>query len=269
MKGPENQARFACVSSDKEAVFRAPLQSGIVHKLRVNVQIRLGEQSLVYAKLIKQNRINPEKEGESMKLYYSPGACSLASHIILNEVGTPFETEKMSLANKASVEAVHAKGYVPLLRMDNGEILTEGVVIMQYVADTKPELDLMPKAGTMERYRAMEWLNYISTEIHKGFSPLFAADRLVKDEASRASFKEVVKDNLRKRFAWIETQLQGKDFLMGSKFTAADAYLFTCMSWGKYVAFDTSEWKNLAEWNKRVYQRPAVQKTLKSEGLLS
>lgn len=204
-----------------------------------------------------------------MKLYYSPGACSLATHITLNEIGTPFETEKMSLANKASLTQVHAKGYVPMLRLDDGTVLTEGVVIMQYLADQKPELNLMPKAGTMERYRAQEWLNYISTEIHKGFSPLFAADRMIKDETARAEFKEVVKANLRNRFEWIESEMTSKKFIMGDHFTIADAYLFTCMSWGKMVAFDTTRFTNLAQWNARVYQRAAVQTTLKTEGLLS
>lgn len=204
-----------------------------------------------------------------MKLYYSPGACSLAAHITLNENGTPFEIEKMSLANKASLSQIHPKGYVPMLRLDDGTVLTEGVVIMQYLADQKPELNLMPKAGTMERYRAQEWLNYISTEIHKGFSPLFAADRMVKDQAARAEFKEVVKANLIKRFEWIETEMSTKKFIMGDHFTVADAYLFTCMSWGKFVGFDTAQFPKLAQWNARVYQRAAVQKTLQTEGLLS
>jgi glutathione S-transferase len=203
-----------------------------------------------------------------MKLYYSPGACSQAVHIVLNETGIPFETEKISLSNKEAVKAIHPKGYVPLLRMDSGEILSEGAVIMQYIADQKPELNLMPKWGSTERYRASEWLNFISTEIHKGFSPLFAVDRLLKDEAAKPAFKENVKEVLRLRFEWIDQQLHGKKFLMGEQFTVADAYLFTCMSWGKYVAFDTSAWKNLTEWNSRVYQRPAVQKTLAAEGLL-
>lgn len=204
-----------------------------------------------------------------MKLYYSPGACSLASHIVLNEIGTPFETEKMNLAQKAPLTAIHPKGYVPLLRLDDGSILTEGVVIMQYLADQKPELKLMPKAGSMERYRAQEWLNYIASEIHKGFSPLFSADRMIKDETARASFKEQTKENLNKRFAWLDSEMANKNFLMGDQYTVADAYLFTCMSWGKYVAFDTSSFKNLANWNARVYQRAAVQKSLKTEGLLS
>ncbi len=204
-----------------------------------------------------------------MKLYYSPGACSLATHIVLNEVGTPFEIQKMSLNNKASVTEIHPKGYVPLLKLDDGTILTEGVVIMQFLADQKPELNLMPKAGTMERYRAQEWLNYIATEIHKGFSPLFAADRMIKDEAARASFKELTKENLHKRFAWLDSEMASKNFLMGDQFTVADAYLFTCMSWGKYVAFDTAAFKNLANWNARIYQRAAVQKSLQVEGLLS
>ncbi|MBY0516324.1 MAG: glutathione transferase GstA [Bacteriovoracaceae bacterium] len=203
-----------------------------------------------------------------MKLYYSPGACSLASHIILNETGIPFETEMKSTKDKAAIVAIHPKGYIPLLKMDNGEILSEGVAIMQYVADQKPELNLMPKMGTTERYRALEWLNYISTEIHKGYSPLFTADRLIGEERERDTFKAKVKDALSQKFDWIDAQLAGKDYLLGKDFTLCDAYLFTCFSWSKYVSLDTSKWKNLATWNSRVYARPAVQTAMKTEGLL-
>jgi glutathione S-transferase len=203
-----------------------------------------------------------------MKLYFSPGACSLASHIVLHETGIPFETEKTLTSNKEMLTSIHPKAYVPMLKMDNGEILTEGVAIMQYVADKKPEMNLMPKAGTTDRYRTQEWLNFVSTEIHKGFSLLFNANNLVTDETARNSFKEVAKKNLIKRFTWIDSELAKKDYLMGANYTVADAYLFTCMSWGKHLAVDTSEFTNLAKWNARVFARPAVQAALKTEGLL-
>jgi glutathione S-transferase len=205
-----------------------------------------------------------------MKLYFSPGACSLASHIALNEVGTAFETEKVSTKDKAAMKAIHAKGYVPMLKMDNGEILTEGVAILQYVADQKPELNLMPKFGTTERYRAQEWLNFIATEIHKGcFAPLFGAEGLVVDTTARTAFTTVVKENLTKKFDYIESQLTGREFLMGKNFTVCDAYLFTCFSWSNYVGFETAgKWPNISAWNSRVYARPAVQKAMQTEGLL-
>lgn len=204
-----------------------------------------------------------------MKLYFSPGACSLASHIALNEIGTAFETEKVSTKDKAAMKTIHAKGQVPALKMDNGEVLTEGAAILQYIADQKVESNLMPKFGTVERYRAQEWLNYISTEVHKGYSPLFSAETLVADATAREAFKTVVKENLAKKFDYIETQLAGRDYLMGKNFTVCDAYLFTCFSWSGMVGFETTgKWPNIAAWNSRVYARPAVQTAMKTEGLL-
>jgi glutathione S-transferase len=204
-----------------------------------------------------------------MKLYFSPGACSLASHIALNEVGTAFEAEKVSMKDKAAIKAIHAKGYVPLLKMENGEVLTEGTAILQYVADQKPELNLMPKFGTTERYRAQEWLNFIATEIHKGYNPIFGAETLVADATAREAFKTVCKEKLAKNFDYIESQLAGRDFLMGKNFTVCDAYLFTCFSWSGMVGLETTgKWPNIAAWNSRVYARPAVQKAMQTEGLL-
>jgi glutathione S-transferase len=126
----------------------------------------------------------------------------------------------------------------------------------------------LPKFGTLERYRAVEWINYISTEIHKGFAPLFAAETLVPEEKARDEFKTRVKARLSERLNWVDQQLAGKEYLLGKQFTIGDAYLFTCFSWSKYVDLDTSAWKNLAAWNSRVYARPAVQKAMQSEGLL-
>ncbi len=203
-----------------------------------------------------------------MKLYYSPGACSLASHITLAETGTAYETEQVSTKDKAKLTSIHAKGYIPLLKMDNGEILSEGCAILQYIADQKPESGLMPKAGTLERYRALEWLNFIATEVHKGFGPLWAVESLVPDVAAREGFKTAVKARLATRFDWIDQQLAGREYLMGKNFTVCDAYLFTCFSWSKYVDFDTTAWKNITAWSSRVYARPAVQRAMQAEGLL-
>jgi glutathione S-transferase len=140
----------------------------------------------------------------------------------------------------------------------------------QYIADQKPETNLMPKFGTIERYRAQEWLNYISTEVHKGgYSPLWGAESMVTDATARTAFTTVVKENLAKKFDYIESQLTGRDYLMGKNFTVCDAYLFTCFSWSSMIGFDTAgKWPNIAAWNSRVYARPAVQKAMKSEGLL-
>ena len=203
-----------------------------------------------------------------MKLYYSPGACSLASHIALAETGTAYETEQLSTKDKTALKAIHPKGYIPLLKMDTGEILSEGCAILQYIADQKPESNLLPKFGTTERYRAIEWLNYIATEVHKGYGPLWAAESLVTDTTAREGFKTAVKTRLAERFDWIDQQLAGRDFLMGKTFTVCDAYLFTCFSWSKYVDFDTTKWTNVAAWSSRVYARPAVQRAMQAEGLL-
>jgi glutathione S-transferase len=202
-----------------------------------------------------------------MKLYYSPGACSLASHICLYEADMKFDAERVSTKDKLAMHAIHAKGYVPMLRLDNGEVLTEGVAIMQYVADQKPELGLMPRSG-LERYRALEWMNYITSEVHKGFSPLFGTERLVAEPVARAEFIKVVKDSLCQKLTWVDSQLAGKDYLLGKNFSICDAYLFTVFSWCQYVGIDGSQWKNLSTYSSRVYARPAVQTAMKAEGLL-
>jgi glutathione S-transferase len=200
-----------------------------------------------------------------MKLYYSPGACSLSPHIVSRELGIPVELKKTSTKDK-TVEGggdywkVNGKGYVPALELDNGQILTEGPAIVQYLADQKPEAGLAPKAGSFERYRLQEWLNFITSEIHKQFSPLFRPT--TPDE-----YKKIARENLANRFAWLDKQLAGKEYLMG-RFSVADAYLFTVLGWTKPLQIDLSQWPNLAAYHARVAARPKVQEAMKAEGLI-
>lgn len=200
-----------------------------------------------------------------MKLYYTAGACSLAPHIVLQEIGSPFETVEVDLGTKRTksggdYKAINPKGAVPALQLDNGEVLTEGAAIIQYLADKNPATKLAPAAGTMERYRLQEWLNYIATEIHKGFGPLFNSN--LKDDA-----KQVLKDALTARFDFLVKNLEGKDYLLGSQFTVADAYLFTILGWTRYMNIDLGKWPVLKAYVERVAARPAVRTTLKAEGL--
>ena len=202
-----------------------------------------------------------------MKLYYSPGACSLSPHIVLAEAGLPCEFEKVDLSAKRTERgtdylSINPKGYVPALELDDGEILTEGPAIVQYLADRVPEKQLAPPAGSMARYHLQEWLNFISTELHKSFSPLF--NPKASDE-----WKTAVKDLLGRRMAVIAKQLEGKHFITGDTFTVADAYLFTVLRWTAYVRFDLSPWPALASYMERVAARPAVQQALAEEGLIS
>ena len=201
-----------------------------------------------------------------MKLYYSPGACSLSPHIVSRELGIAVDLKKTSTKDK-TIEGggdywkVNGKGYVPALELDNGQVLTEGPAIVQYLADQKPESGLAPKAGSLERYRLQEWLNFITSEIHKQFSPLFRPT--TPDE-----YKKIAKENLGNRFAWLDKQLAGKDFLMGRQFTVADAYLFTVLGWTKPTQIDLSQWPNLAAYHARIAARPKVQEAMKAEGLI-
>jgi glutathione S-transferase len=207
-----------------------------------------------------------------MKLYFTPGACSLAPHIVMHELGMAFETEKVNLREKTTAAGnfltVNPKGQIPTLKLDSNEFMTEGVAIMQYLADQKPEMNLVPKWGSIERYRAIEWLNFTSTEIHKAYTPLFFADRYVTEETARAGFVANCKASLLKKIEWVEAQLNGKDYLMGKDFTICDAYMFTCLSWSTHVAVDLSPFKNITAWNSRVYARKGVQAAMKAEGLL-
>lgn len=200
------------------------------------------------------------------KLYYSPGACSLSPHIVLREAGLPFQlvmasTKTKKLADGSDYLAINPKGQVPLLELDDGQRLSEGPVIVQYIADQAPASGLMPPAGTMARYRVLEWLNYITSELHKGFTPLFTPGT---HEDTKAS----VRQKLGEKLAWVDSQLAGKHWLAGDSFTAADAYLFTVAGWGKYVAVDITPLAHLSAFMARVAARPAVQEALKAEGLL-
>jgi glutathione S-transferase len=201
-----------------------------------------------------------------LKLYYSPGACSLSPHIMLHEAGMAFEAVRAStkthkLDDGSDYLAINPKGYVPLLELDDGQRLSEGPAIVQYIADQVPDKKLVAPAGTMPRYRQIEWLNFISTEVHKGFSPLF--NPAMPDEA-----KKLARDKVLSRLTWVDEQLAGKDYLMGAAFSAPDAYLFTVANWAKPVGLDISGLGNLGAFMGRVAARPAVQQAMKAEGLL-
>ena len=201
-----------------------------------------------------------------MKLYYSSGACSLSPHIVLREAGLKFEpvlasTKTHKLPDGTDYYTINPKGYVPLLELDNGQRLAEGPAIVQYIADQVPEKKLVPPFGTLERYRAMEWLTFIGTEIHKQFSPLF--NPAINEEA-KAVFRQKIVDRLK----WVDSQLAGKSYLMGDTFTVPDAYLFTVARWSPFVGVDIKGLDNLNAFLARVTARPAVQEALKVEGLL-
>ena len=201
-----------------------------------------------------------------MKLYYMPGACSLAPHIAFREAGLPFDLEKVDGATKKTAggedyTAINPKGAVPAIKLDDGQVLTEGAAIQQYIADKAPGKKLAPAAGTMERYRLQETLNYIASEVHKGIGQLF-------NKAMPDDFKEAVKKGLAaKQFPFIEKALAGKDYLLGD-FTVADGYLFTVLNWTKFHNIDLSAYPNISAFMKRVAARPAVQEAMKAEGLL-
>jgi len=201
-----------------------------------------------------------------MKLYYSPGACSLSPHIVSRELGLAVELKKVNNKDKTfdgggDYRKVNGKGYVPALELDNGQVLTEGPAIVQYLADQKPEAGLAPKAGSFERYKLQEWLNFITSELHKSFSPLFRPN-------TPEDYKPVVKENIGNRLQWLDQQLAGKEYLMGKTFTVADAYLFVVVGWSKHVGIDTSKYPNLSAYLARVGARPKVQEALKAEGLV-
>lgn len=198
-----------------------------------------------------------------MKLYFSPGACSLSPNIVAREAGLPIELVKVDLGTKKiSVEgdffAVNPKGYVPALELDDGSVLTEVPAVVQYLADRKPESGLVPAASTNERYRMQEMLGYISSEIHKAYSPLF-------NPATPAATVEERKAHLRKRYKLIDERLASREYLFGDRFTAADAYLFTITNWAGFVKLDLSEYAHLAAFQKRVAARPAVQEAMRAE----
>jgi glutathione S-transferase len=201
-----------------------------------------------------------------MKLYYAPGACSLSPHIVAREAGIDLELQKVDTKTKKMTPdgdfyAVNPKGYVPALQLDSGEVLTEGPAIVQYLADRKPEAGLAPANGTLERYRLQEMLGYINSEIHKSYGPLFNPSVTPEMRQDRI-------DYLKKRYGLVEKALDGRDYLIGNRFTAADAYLFTVTNWANFLKIDLSEFPNLQAFQKRVAARPAVQAAMKEEGLI-
>jgi len=201
-----------------------------------------------------------------MKLYYAPGACSLSPHIVAREAGLPLNLVRVDTKGKKTITgddylSINGKGYVPLLELDDGTRLTEGPAIVQYLADRAPQKKLAPANGTIARYQLQEWLNFITSELHKQFSPLF--DPSMPDEV-----KEKFRGKIRNRFEWINEQLGDKPFLMGDDFTVADAYLFTVANWSKHTGIDLARWPKLQAYLARVTARPDVQTALKEEGLL-
>ena len=201
-----------------------------------------------------------------MKLYYSPGACSLSPHIALHEAGLAFtpvlaSTKSHKLQDGTDFYTINALGYVPVLELDNGERLREGPAIVQYIADQVPDKQLAPANGTLARYRLQEWLTFIGTELHKGFSPLF-------NPATPEEYKPMVRERLLQRLQWVDSQLAGKQYLMGDQFTVADGYLFTVTNWTQPTKLDISGLAHLAAYRERVGARPAVQAAMKAEGLL-
>jgi glutathione S-transferase len=206
-----------------------------------------------------------------MKLFYSPGACSMAVHIVLNELEMAFTAEKVDIPSHkwsgGDYYKVNPKGYVPCIQTDTNQTLTEGVVIMQYLADQKPEKHLVPKFGTFERYQMMETLNYLSTEVHKSFHTWFAAERLVPADGV-ATFREKAKESILKKFDYLNNLVKPGQFTCGTQFTIADAYLFTMLAWSKKLNFDMKKYPNLLGVAERIATRPGVQKTLKTEGLM-
>ncbi|NLG75026.1 MAG: glutathione transferase GstA [Xanthomonadaceae bacterium] len=201
-----------------------------------------------------------------MKLYYSPGACSLAPHIVLRETGLPFELVRVDLASHKLAQpddyySVNAKGSVPVLELDDGERLTEGPIIAQWICDRAERTDLMPAAGTMARYRVMEWQNYVTSELHKSYSPLFKRDF---HEEGKAWFRRA----LRQRYEYVDARLQENEFLTGSSFTAADAYLFVVTNWAAHTGVDLQNLGALDSFMSRVRAREAVQQALVAEGLV-
>ena len=201
-----------------------------------------------------------------MKLYYSPGACSLSPHIAFREAGLPVTLVKVNtkthqLDDGTDYYAINPKGYVPLLELDNGERLSEGPAIVQYLADRNPTSGLAQATGTMERYRLQEWLNFITSELHKQFGPIFAAD-------TPAEYKEILKEKIAKRFDWLAGELKGKDYLLGKQFTVADGYLYTILRWTGFVGINLAKWPVLAAYEARVAARPKVQEALIAEGLV-
>lgn len=202
-----------------------------------------------------------------MKLYYATGTCSLAPHIVLRELGLDFTLERADLqtrklASGGKLDDINPKGYVPVLELDSGEKLTENAVILQYLADRKPQAGLLPAAGTMERYRALEWLSFVNSELHTKFGVFFKKD--MGNDAWVFSRKKI-----EHYFSLIEAHLENNTHLSGEQFTVADAYLYTVLTWVKTTGIDLSRWPTLQAYMRRIAERPAVRKAMEAEGLLT
>jgi glutathione S-transferase len=200
-----------------------------------------------------------------MKLYFTPGACSLSPHIALHEAGLGFDSEKVDLKSKktasdADFYAVNPKGQVPVLVLDSGDVLTEGPAIVQYIADRNPGSKLAPEAGTSQRYHLQEWLNFTTSELHKGLGSLFSPKM-------NDGWKAVMTEILGNKLAFVAKSLEGKTYIMGEAFTVADCYLFTILNWTRFLKFDTSRWPAIESYLARVAERPKVHATLVAEGL--
>lgn len=198
-----------------------------------------------------------------MKLFIKPGACSLASHIVIHEAGLKVDVEKMKdgkTASGADFKAINPKGYVPALQLDDGQVLTESAVVLQFLADKADGTKLLPAQGSMERYRAQEWLNYVATELHKGIGGIFNPG--YSDET-----KDKMRAALKPKFEFLDAHLSKNDFLMGKAFTAPDAYAFTVLNWTKHLKIDLAPYKNIVAFQQRVAARHGVQAALKAEGL--
>ncbi|WP_179403153.1 glutathione transferase GstA [Burkholderia guangdongensis] len=200
-----------------------------------------------------------------MKLFLTPGVCSLSPHIVLEEAGLKYETETVNLGTKLTetgkdFKTINPKGYVPALQLDSGEVLTEGPAIVQYLADQAADKHLAPAHGTIERYRLQSWLTFIGTELHKSCSPFF-------NPAASDDWKASATANLERRLGYANDALAGQSFLLGDGFTVADAYLFTVLNWLKFAKLDLATWPNLVAFHARVGARPAVQAAMKAEGL--
>lgn len=200
-----------------------------------------------------------------MKLYLSPGACSLSVHIALREGGIPHETEQVDLASKTTASGddytrINPKGYVPALLLDDGELLTEVPALLDYIAEMRPGAELAPPAGTIGRFRFREWLAFLSSELHKTFSPLFL--KAVPD-----SYKAIARGNLSRRFDFIEGHLSRNDYLLGTRYSAADGFAFTLLRWTPLVGIDPGPWPGIRDYLVRIGKRPAVAAALQAEGL--
>jgi glutathione S-transferase len=207
-----------------------------------------------------------------MKLFYKAGACALAPHIVMAELNMVYEVEAVDLVTKTCASGdfkkINPKGAIPALRMDNGEILTEGAVISQYLADQKMDSTMLPKFGTLERVRCLEWMNFIATDLHKNFGPLFGADRIMKNTEGKTELKAFYTETLKNKITFVSEKLANNDFLMGKTFTIADAYLFTVLNWTGHVGIDLTEWTNVKAYMNRVTERPAVMRAMKEEGMI-